>query len=123
MPSTNTSNAKPPPPPPAKPPYEGKYAERIQALNSNPPARPNAYAANDPFHAMMGLPAQANAPVVGPVPFPTSASDGLSASYDSLPSTRNSGINHVGQSHLSNAYKESLESTNLTATMNLLIGL
>ena len=123
LPSTNTSNAKPPPPPPAKPPYEGKYAERIQALNSNPPARPNAYAANDPFHAMMGLPAQANAPVVGPVPFPTSASDGLSASYDSLPSTRNSGINHVGQSHLSNAYKESLESTNLTATMNLLIGL
>ena len=123
LPSTNTANAKPPPPPPAKPPYEGKYAQRIQALNSNPPARPNAYAANDPFHAMMGLPAQANAPIVGPVPFPTSASDGLSASYDSLPSTRNSGINHVGQSHLSNAYKESLESTNLTATMNLLIGL
>jgi len=124
LPSTSPQgNPKPPPPPPAKPPYVGKYAERIQALNSNPAARPNAYAANDPFHAMMGLPAQANAPVVGPVPFPTSASDGLSASYDSLPSTRNSGINHVGQSHLSNAYKESLESTNLTATMNLLIGL
>ena len=138
---------KTPPPPPAKPPYEGKYAnglpsardqgnkaapppaayqgkyaDRVQALNGGPP-RLNANAANDPFHAMLGLPAQANAPLVGPVPFPSSASDALSASYDSLPSIRNSAMNHVGQSHLSNAYKESLESHNLTTTMTLLIGL
>ncbi|QWD83998.1 filamentous hemagglutinin N-terminal domain-containing protein [Polynucleobacter sp. MWH-P3-07-1] len=97
--------------------YQGKYAARVQTATKNPGFPVNA--ANDPLGGIMG-----NAgPALAVVGLPTSASDGLSASYDSVPSTTNSGINHVGQSHLSNAYKESLESTNLTATMNILIGL
>ncbi|MBT8564405.1 filamentous hemagglutinin N-terminal domain-containing protein [Polynucleobacter paneuropaeus] len=113
--STQASSTKPPPSQANS--YQGKYAARVQTASKNPAFPVNA--ANDPIYGGMG----SKGPALAVVGLPTSASDGLSASYDSVPSTTNAGINHVGQSHLSNAYKESLESTNLTATMNILIGL
>jgi len=116
LPSSNQAPTNKPAPAQANA-YQGKYAARVQTASKNPGFPINA--ANDPLYGGIAT----KGPALAVVGLPTSASDGLSASYDSVPSTTNSGINHVGQSHLSNAYKESLESTNLTATMNILIGL
>jgi hypothetical protein len=99
-------------------PREGKYANRINAMNNNPAAiasmRQNPFAGNisafPPGVATEVMPA----PVIR-------GGDSLSQSYDDVPSIRNSGVANAGRSRNTENYYESLESVNLMSTLNLFI--
>ncbi|QWE07933.1 filamentous hemagglutinin N-terminal domain-containing protein [Polynucleobacter ibericus] len=103
----------------ASPPREGKYANRINAMNNNPAAfaamRQNPFAGNiSPFPP---------GPVLQPAPIPVvlRGGDSLVQSYDDVPSIRNSGVVNVARSRNSENYHQSLESVNLMSTLNLFI--
>ncbi|MBU3605165.1 filamentous hemagglutinin N-terminal domain-containing protein [Polynucleobacter sp. MWH-Creno-3A4] len=99
-------------------PREGKYANRINAVNNNPAAiatmRLNPFAGNisafPPGVATEVMPA----PVIR-------GGDSLAQSYDDVPSIRNSGVANAGRSRSTENYYESLESVNLMSTLNLFI--
>ena len=103
----------------ANPPREGKYSNRINAMNNNPAAfmamKQNPFAGNiSPFP--LGVVPQ---PVAMPIVL--KGGDSLAQSYDDVPSIRNSGVANVARSRNSENYHESLEAVNLMSTLNLFI--
>lgn len=102
----------------SSPPREGKYSNRIAAMNNNPAAfaamKQNPFAANiSPFPP--GVPHETSTPII------LRGGDSLAQSYDDVPSIRNSGVANVGRSRASENYHASLESVNLVSTLHLFI--
>jgi hypothetical protein len=100
------------------PPRQGKYDNRINAMNNSPAAL--AAMKQNPFAGTIsafppGVPHAETAPIV------LRGGDSLAQSYDDVPSIRNSGVSHVGKSRTSENFHESLESVNLISTLNLFI--
>lgn len=104
----------------AKPnnPREGKYSNRINALNNNPAAM--AAMKQNPFASNISPFPPGVATEVMPPPI-LRGGDSLAQSYDDVPSIRNSGVANVGRSRKTENYYESLESVNLMSTLNLFI--
>ena len=103
---------------PASSPRQGKYDNRINAMNNSSAAfvamRQNPFAgAISAFPP--GVPHAETAPIV------LRGGDSLAQSYDDVPSIRNSGVANVGKSRTSENFHESLESVNLMSTLNLFI--
>jgi filamentous hemagglutinin family protein len=99
-------------------PREGKYANRINAINNNPAAI--AAMKQNPFAGNISAFPPGVASEVMPPPI-LRGGDSLAQSYDDVPSIRNSGVANVGRSRSTENYYESLESVNLISTLNLFI--
>lgn len=103
---------------PASPPRQGKYDNRINAMNNSSAAlmamRQNPFAGTISAFPP-GVPQAETAPIV------LRGGDSLAQSYDDVPSIRNSGVANVGKSRTSENFHESLESVNLMSTLNLFI--
>ena len=102
----------------AAPPREGKYSNRINAMNSNPAViasmAQNRFAGSiSPFPP--GVPHEISTPAA------LRGGDSLVQSYDDVPSIRNSGVATASRSRNADNYHESLESVNLMSTLNLFI--
>ncbi|QWE11691.1 filamentous hemagglutinin N-terminal domain-containing protein [Polynucleobacter sp. AP-Titi-500A-B4] len=103
---------------PASPSRQGKYDNRINAMNNSSAAlmamRQNPFAGTISAFPP-GVPQAETAPIV------LRGGDSLAQSYDDVPSIRNSGVANVGKSRTSENFHESLESVNLMSTLNLFI--
>ena len=102
----------------ANPPREGKYSNRINAINNNSAVlaamNQNPFAANiSPFPPGVHYDAPTHIVLRG--------GDSLAQSYDDVPSIRNSGVANVGRSRASENFHASLESVNLVSTLHLFI--
>ena len=108
----------------ANPPREGKYSNRVNALNNASASASAATAAasmSQHQFSSTGLPPLPGAPPEVVTPTILRGGDSLTQSYDDVPSIRNSGVANAGRSRNTENYHESLESVNLMSTLNLFI--
>ncbi len=106
----------------ANPPREGKYSNRVNALNNGTASAAMAAAAMSQHQfSSTGLPPLPGASAEVVTPTILRGGDSLTQSYDDVPSIRNSGVANAGRSRNTENYHESLESVNLMSTLNLFI--
>ncbi|WP_161485854.1 filamentous hemagglutinin N-terminal domain-containing protein [Polynucleobacter asymbioticus] len=108
----------------ANPPREGKYSNRVNALNNGSASASAAMVAaamSQHQFSSTGLPPLPGAPAEAATPTILRGGDSLTQSYDDVPSIRNSGVANAGRSRNTENYHESLESVNLMSTLNLFI--